>query len=52
MNNDTTDGDALEMMSIECPNCGMPFTVPEEVGHWSCDCGASWELDPRRDGDG
>ena len=39
-----------EMKHIECPNCGMPFDVPEEVDHWSCDCGASWELDPRTDG--
>ena len=45
-----TDGGEPEMKSIECPNCGMPFDVPEEADHWSCDCGASWELDPRTDG--
>ena len=42
--------DDFESKRIECPNCGMPFDVPTEVDRWSCDCGASWELDPRTDG--
>lgn len=42
--------DDVQMKAIECLNCGMPFDVPVDVDHWSCDCGASWELDPRTDG--
>jgi len=47
---DQSEAEGYQSKRIECPNCGMPFDVPEEVDHWSCDCGASWKLDPRTDG--
>lgn len=33
-------------MSTDCPNCGMPFDIPDDadVSRWSCDCGESWEV--------
>ena len=39
-----------ESKRVECPNCGMPYDVPVEADAWSCDCGATWEFDPRTDG--
>jgi len=29
----------------ECPNCGMPFDVPDDVERCYCDCGESWEVE-------
>jgi len=34
----------VKNIRIECPNCGMPYDVPEHIDHWSCDCGESWQV--------
>lgn len=36
-------GPTQTMFKFDCPNCGMPYSLPEQPDSYTCDCGEVFE---------